>query len=78
MNDMSFSDTLLMMNTVGLSTAEYALKHPNVQKLIDSTDQHFDLVIAEQYYQEAFLMFAHKFKAPVITLGRYKNLFCGA
>lgn len=69
MNDLSFSDTLLLMNTVGLSTAKYALNHPNVQKLIDSTDQHFDLIIAEQYYQEAFLMFAHKFNAPVITLG---------
>lgn len=71
MTEIGFRDTLQMLTVAGLVTTEYALKHPNVQKLIASTDQHFNLIIAEQFYQESFLMFAHKFRAPVITLGKW-------
>lgn len=46
----------------------YALESPNVQKLIHSTDQHFDVIINEDFFGDSFLMFAHKFKAPTITI----------
>lgn len=46
----------------------YALENPNVQKLIHSTDLHFDIVINEEFFAESFLMFAHKFKAPIVTI----------
>lgn len=50
---------------------EYALQDANVQKLIHSTDKHFDVVINEEFFADSFLMFAHKFKAPIITICEY-------
>lgn len=46
----------------------YAFENPNVQKLIHATDLTFDVVINEEFFAESFLMFAHKFKAPIITI----------
>lgn len=50
---------------------EHALKNSNVQKLIHSTDLHFDLVVNEDFFAENLLMFSHKFKAPIITICKY-------
>lgn len=50
---------------------EHALKSDNVQKFIHSTGLHFDVVINEEFYADSFLMFAHKFKAPIITVCEY-------
>uniref|UniRef100_A0A336LTZ6 CSON000634 protein n=1 Tax=Culicoides sonorensis TaxID=179676 RepID=A0A336LTZ6_CULSO len=55
--------------TLGLDNSEYGLKNLNVQRLIQSENEHhFDLVISEQFYQETWLMFAHKFNAPIVTI----------
>lgn len=53
---------------LGLDNSEHGLKHANVQKLIQSENSHFDLIISEQFYQETWLMFAHKFNAPIVTI----------
>lgn len=71
MHDMTFAQTLSLLYTIGLTTTDHALKHPNVQRLITSTDQQFDLIIGEQFYQDAFLMFGHKFQVPVINIGTF-------
>lgn len=52
---------------------EHALQNSNVQKLIHSTDLHFDVVINEDFFAENLLMFAHKFKAPIITICEYRQ-----
>ncbi|XP_017482517.1 PREDICTED: UDP-glucuronosyltransferase 2B13-like [Rhagoletis zephyria] len=54
---------------VGLLTSEHALNDPKVKSLIASKDLEFDLMVLEQFFHESFLMFAHKFKCPVVTLG---------
>lgn len=57
----------------------YALENANVQKFIHSTGLHFDLVINEEFFADSFLMFAHKFKAPVVTICEFLwdiLLFC--
>lgn len=46
----------------------YVYENPNVQKFIHSQGLHFDVVINEEFFGDGFLMFAHKFKAPIITL----------
>lgn len=46
----------------------YAFENANVQKLIHSTDLHFDVIINEEFFADSFLMFAHKYNAPTITL----------
>jgi glucuronosyltransferase len=69
--EMKFHD---MMNFVyygiGTSTTEHALQNKQVQDFIQRTDDSFDVIVAEQFYQEAFLMLAHKYKAPVVTVGK--------
>lgn len=40
-----------------------------VQRIIHSTDLHFDLILVEATFaQEAFVVFGHKFRAPVVEL----------
>lgn len=46
----------------------YAFENPNVQKFIHSTGLHFDVVISEEFFADSFLMFAHQFQAPIITI----------
>ncbi|XP_055638321.1 UDP-glycosyltransferase UGT5-like isoform X2 [Toxorhynchites rutilus septentrionalis] len=65
-NDLS---NLFLYWNVGLSTTKYALENPNVQQFIEQDDSDFDLIISEQFFQEAFLMFAHKYRAPIVTIG---------
>ncbi|XP_030239676.1 UDP-glucuronosyltransferase 2B13 isoform X2 [Drosophila navojoa] len=60
---------LQMYWKIGQLTTEHALQDPQVKRLIESQDEHYDLVILEQYFHEAFLMFGHKFKCPVVTIG---------
>lgn len=60
---------LVLYWKAGLTTTQYALENANVQQFIEQDDTDFDLVISEQFYQEAFLMFAHKYRAPIVTIG---------
>lgn len=46
----------------------YNLQNANVQKLIHSTGLHFDVIVNEEFFGESFLMFAHKFNAPVVSI----------
>uniref|UniRef100_A0A6B2EIL5 Putative udp-glucuronosyltransferase n=1 Tax=Phlebotomus kandelakii TaxID=1109342 RepID=A0A6B2EIL5_9DIPT len=65
-----FSNLFLVWN-VGLLSTKYALEHPEVARLIRSDSEEFDLVISEQFGQEAFLMFARKYNAPIVTISTY-------
>lgn len=51
--------------------ADYSLSSENVQKFIKRYDLHFDLVINEEFFHDSHLMFAHKFKAPTVTISTY-------
>ncbi|XP_067626225.1 UDP-glucosyltransferase 2-like [Eurosta solidaginis] len=62
-------ENLQMYWHVGLLSSEHALSDPKVKSLIASKDLEFDLIVLEQFFHESFLMFAHKFKCPVVTLG---------
>ncbi|XP_055917568.1 UDP-glucosyltransferase 2 [Eupeodes corollae] len=59
---------LQMWWELGVRTSEYALNNAKVKKFIQS-DEKFDLIILEQFFHESFLMFAHKFNAPIVTIG---------
>lgn len=47
---------------------KHAFETANVQKFIKSTGLHFDVIVAEDFFNDSFLMFAHKHKAPVVTI----------
>lgn len=49
-------------------SADYALNHTNVQKLIHDENLHFDLIINHEIFHDSFLMFSHRFQAPVVTI----------
>lgn len=51
--------------------SNYSLNSKSVQELIHRDDLEFDLVINEEFFHDAFLMFGHKFKAPTITLSAF-------
>lgn len=43
----------------------------NVQNFINSTGLHFDVIVMEEFSIDSFLMFGHKFKAPVVTICKF-------
>ncbi|XP_031627056.1 UDP-glucuronosyltransferase 2B20-like [Contarinia nasturtii] len=69
--EMAGSSTFMRINSFNFlskSWTTHAFSNLNVQKLIHSTGLHFDLIINEEWWADSFLMFAHKFKAPIITI----------
>lgn len=50
---------------------EHTLKSKAVRELSLRSDLQFDLVINEEFFHDAYLMFGHKFKAPVVTFCKY-------
>jgi glucuronosyltransferase len=60
-----------MLWFMGEAMCHHVLQEDNIQKLIHSTDLHFDVVVIEAFSNECFLGFAHKFKAPIIQICTY-------
>lgn len=53
-------------------SVDWYLKNEKVLDFIKNDKSHFDLLITEQWFQESWLMFMHKFKdAPMITISSY-------
>lgn len=66
-------ETLFMYWDFGIETSKHGLETKNIQNFIKRDDLEFDLILAEQFFQESWLMFAHKFKAPIVTISTYGN-----
>lgn len=49
-------------------SADYALSSTNTQTFLQQKDTRFDLIINEEFFHDSFLMFAHKFQAPIVTI----------
>ncbi|XP_058056810.1 UDP-glycosyltransferase UGT5-like [Anopheles bellator] len=67
----SFSNPFFKMSILwklGLETTEHAFESPIVQKFLQTKGLHFDLLIAEQFVQESFLMLAHQYRVPIVTI----------
>nr|QIK00375.1 UDP-glycosyltransferase [Xylotrechus quadripes] len=59
------------MNWIGNKVTQMTFEHPKLKKLLNS-GEHFDVVIVEQFYNDALKVLAYHFKAPLIlfsTLG---------
>lgn len=69
LTEMTFTETInLLYYGIGIPSTEHALKQKKIQDLIRRKGDHFDLVLVEQFYQEAFLLLAHKYQAPIVTV----------
>uniref|UniRef100_A0A182RDT2 UDP-glucuronosyltransferase n=1 Tax=Anopheles funestus TaxID=62324 RepID=A0A182RDT2_ANOFN len=62
---------LFMYWDLGFNTSRHGLESENVRQFIRRTDLEFDLIIAEQFFQESWLMFAHIYNAPIVTISTY-------
>lgn len=71
LQDVPFHKMMNMLHTIGLATTEYALSHERVQEFLRISNETYDLIVVEQYYQEAFLVLAHKYQAPIVSIGTY-------
>ncbi|XP_053693539.1 UDP-glycosyltransferase UGT5-like [Sabethes cyaneus] len=73
-NSKSYSsdlNNLFLYWRLGLATSRHGLESKNVQKFLNRGDLHFDLIVSEQFFQDSWLMFAHKFRAPIVTISTY-------
>jgi glucuronosyltransferase len=68
MESQNILQAAFMMWGMTEALCHHVLQEENVQKLIHSTDLHFDLVVIEAFFNECFLGFAHKFQAPLIQV----------
>lgn len=59
---------------IGLLNTEHVLSSPGVQTLIKDTTQKFDLVVSDQFHQEALYLFAHKFNCSLVTICKFCQL----
>lgn len=64
----SYFDKVTAYDDLCTPSSEHGLNTTNVQKFIHSKNVHFDLVINEDMFHESWLMFAHKFNAPIVTI----------
>lgn len=64
-------NNLFLYWRLGLETSRVGLESQSVQQFIKRNDLAFDLVVSEQFFQESWLMFAHKFNAPIVTISTY-------
>lgn len=68
----------IVMSTVipyfGYKSADHALGTENVQNFMRRKDLHFDLVIHEEIYHDSFLIFGYRFRSPVVSICKYKNI----
>lgn len=53
---------------VGLKSTEHAFRDKNVATFLNTSTEHFDLVILEQFFHDSFLPFATKFNVPIVTI----------
>lgn len=56
-----------IVSNFGLYNTELALSHPKLQPLLKDTKNHFDLILMEQFVNNAFRGFGHLYKAPVVV-----------
>lgn len=69
---MDFVTYGLMMNYLGNDNVEKVFSHPNVQKLLKS-DEKFDVVIVEQFVNDALKVFAYHYNAPLVLFVTFSS-----
>lgn len=57
-----------MIPYFGYISADHAFGTKNVQDFMKRKDLHFDLIIHEEVFHDSFLIFGHRFQAPVVSI----------
>jgi glucuronosyltransferase len=64
-------ESITMVWSFGEAFCHSFLQEKEVQRLLHSDDQNFDLIVAEAFSNDCLLGFAHKFKAPVVQVATF-------
>ncbi|XP_049308406.1 UDP-glucosyltransferase 2-like isoform X1 [Bactrocera dorsalis] len=72
-NELDVQVFLNLIRLLGLSTTEHALKQPKIQAIINAKETQgvYDLLLVEQFYQDAFSALAHVYNIPVISTATF-------
>lgn len=62
--------TLYNIIRVSKQLNQIVFEDENVQRFIKQTGLHFDVILIDDFFNDSLFMFAHKFKAPIVTICR--------
>lgn len=73
MTDVSSLTFTKMVYIMGLESTDFAFKQPQVLELIHAKDKvgKYDLLLAEQFYNEGALFLGHLYQIPMVTLSTF-------
>lgn len=63
---------LFFLSKYGIRSCDLILGTEEIQKLYNSNEK-FDAIVSEDFYQECYHVFAHKFNAPLIQIVPYEG-----
>ncbi|EDW58411.1 UDP-glycosyltransferase UGT5 [Drosophila virilis] len=75
MADVSSLKFLRMLQVMGVHSTDFAFEQPEIQALINAEHKvgQYDLLLAEQFYNEGALILGHLYQIPVITVSTFGN-----
>ncbi|XP_017874679.1 PREDICTED: UDP-glucuronosyltransferase 2C1, partial [Drosophila arizonae] len=75
MADLSTLKFVRMLHVMGVQSTDFAFEQPEIKALINAKNKvgKYDLLIAEQFYNEGALILGHLYQTPTITLSSFGN-----
>lgn len=74
--DNEFSDLrIIELQHMGINASRHGFENENVRKFIYRQDLQFDLIFIELFFSESWLMFAHKFNAPIVGISKFHYVY---
>nr|XP_016927408.2 UDP-glycosyltransferase UGT5-like [Drosophila suzukii] len=75
MTDLSTFTFLRVSNVMGIHSTDFAFEQPEIQAFINQKDKvgRYDLLLAEQFFNEGALILGHLYQIPIITVSTFGN-----
>ncbi|EDV94603.1 GH18740 [Drosophila grimshawi] len=75
MADVTTLTFIRMLHVIGIHSTDFAFGQPAVKALINAKDKlgKYDLLLAEQFYNDGALILGHLYQVPVITVSTFGN-----
>ncbi|XP_017033095.2 UDP-glycosyltransferase UGT5-like [Drosophila kikkawai] len=75
MSDVDNLTFLRIANVIGVHSTDFAFEQPEIQALINAKDKEgkYDLLLAEQFFNEGALILGHLYQIPTITVSTFGN-----
>ncbi|XP_037716742.1 UDP-glycosyltransferase UGT5-like [Drosophila subpulchrella] len=75
MTDLPNFSFLRMVNVMGVHSTDFAFEQPEIQAVINEKNKvgKYDLLLAEQFFNEGALILGHLYQIPIITVSTFGN-----